>query len=177
MMRKIFLRILTISLLTFILTPFSSAYNSDDVINIFIDDMNTWTTVYTVPEGKDLYLEKVYIYDEHRSDYLQIRDNGGDVLIQIDGSLTEHDDLDIIIKDSLEVIESDKNDQFNLIWFLISEDETLDFHIQWTSNGWNKHIFDKEDIDFIYFREFIIFSFAIVFKFFSIITNRNLNIF
>jgi hypothetical protein len=115
MMRKIFLRILTISLLTFILTPFSSAYNSDDVINIFIDDMNTWTTVYTVPEGKDLYLEKVYIYDEHRSDYLQIRDNGGDVLIQIDGSLTEHDDLDIIIKDSLEVIESDKNDQFNLI--------------------------------------------------------------
>ena len=61
-----------------------------------------------------------------------------------------------------------------LNWYLVNEDEDIQYYIQWDSNAWNKHIFNKEDIDFIYFREFIFFIFLMIIKFFEFIIWRKL---
>jgi len=174
---RILLKLLIWLLIAFFLAPFSSAFNSSWIINIFINEPEVWTEVYIVPEGKDLYIEKIYIYDDHKDDNLQLRDGVWDTMILIDWWLIELDDLDIIIKDSLQVLQSDSADRFNIIWFLVSEDETMNYYIEGSNNSWNKHIFDKKDIDFIYFREFLIFSFMIVIKFFSLLLWRRTNIF
>jgi len=171
------LKLLAGFFIALILTPFSSAYNSDEIINIYVTGKTSWTEMYVVPEGKDLYLEKVFINDDHLNDYLQIRNDLWPILMNIAGGTNSLDDLDLIIKDNLQVLQNDASDNYTFVWFLVSEDESMTKHIQGTANAWNKHIFDKVDIDFIYFREFIVFSFMIILKFFSIIIGRKSNIF
>ena len=165
-------------LIALIITPFSSAYNSDELITLYIDDPHTWTSIYTVPEGKDLVLNRILASADNTE--FSLRNATGATLWKVTGK-TEYEGWELVIKDELQVLESNQNPStwhyFMVFWFLVSEDEDIAPYLDGGVTAWNKHIFDKEDIDFIYFREFIIFSFAILFKFFSIIANRNLNLF
>ena len=176
MMRNI-LKIIFAFILVYLFIPFSSAYDSSEIKNIYITWYTGWNSVFTVPEWKDLYLEKIYIYDIWQVHNLQIRNSTDDPLLYITSESKELNDLDIIITDDLQINQSDSDDIYTIVWFLVSEDENMSYYINWNNTAWSQHIFNKDDIDFIYFREFIIFSFLIIFRFISIIINRPFNIF
>ncbi len=171
------LKIIFAFIVVFIFTPFSSAYNSSEIKSFYINWYTGWNSIYTVPEWKDFYLEKIYISDVWQLDNLQIRNGDTDILLYVTSELNTIDDLNIIITDELQINQSDSTDIYTIIWHLVSEDENMSYFINWNNTAWSQHVFDKKDIDFIYFREFIIFFFLVIFRFISIIINRPFNIF
>lgn len=176
-MMKNILKIIFAFILVYLFIPFSSAYNSSEIKTFYISWYTGWNSIFTVPEGKDLYVEKVYINDVWNTDYLELRNSTWSTMIHITSDLTILDDIDLIITDDLQINMLDSTDIYTIVWFLVSEDENMSYYINWNNSAWSQHIFDKDDIDFIYFREFIIFFFLVIFRFISIIINRPFNIF
>lgn len=173
-MKKIIL-IITIILYIFLWINKSIAYNSEDIINISVTNITSWQNVYTVPDWKDLIIKKIYLDDFHVTHYLDIRDNWWNTLLRLKwNEVLLHDNLFVKISDNLELSSNDNNDTYNIFWFLVSEDESVENYIEWNSNAFNKNIFTKKDIDFIYFREFIFFIFVMIFKFFEFIIWRKM---
>ena len=183
-MRNI-LKTIYIFLMALFLMPFSSyAILSSENINKTIEFDNIGSETYTIPEWKDFFIRDITVthfernpsiteapikfYDWNTFVYDWLYTLGKETI----------KDINLIFKDSL-IIESTENHLINVSYngFLINEDEEIISYLQNNSNAWNKHIFNKEDIDLIYFREFIIFFFLAFFKFISIIIWRRFNIF
>lgn len=173
-MMKHILKIISFFLLAFIFTPFSSAYKASEHIEINFKTTETWNSIYTIPDWKDLVIYK--FYSKNNNANLKFRDNGGDIKVDWDFLYNIYD-LNITFEDNIEVKWVPKEKDFSIFWYLVDENEDIEYLLQWNADAWNKHIFNKEDIDFIYFREFIIMFFAVVFKFFSVVTNRKVDIF
>jgi len=171
---KSILKTFLVWVLIYILTPFSSAYKSEDMISINFEHTANWSNVYNVPAGKDLIINKFYANDLNSE--LYIRDNWWDILAYWEFN-TDIYQVNIVIKDILEVKTWRFDDNFNIFWYLVNEDESIENYIEWNSNAWNKHIFNKTDIEFIYRWEFVIFFIFTAIKFFSIIVGRKINIF
>lgn len=148
------------------------AYNSNEAINIYIEWNNDWTNFYNVPEWKDLIINRIYSNDVNS--YISVRNLNWTTLYSRIWK-EEYTGGFISISDELEVMTENANGaRIDIFGYLVSEDEDIQYYLQWDSDAWNKHIFDKEDIDFIYFREFILFIFLMVIKFFEFIIWRKL---
>jgi len=169
-MKKTFLNFLILFIWLFIYNN-TNAYTSSDHIEIKFKTSSDWTEIYSVPAWKDLIIYK--IQSKNNSSNLKLRDNWGDIKedFNYDKWISE---VEFTFLDNLEVRWWNYSDVFTVFWYLVSEDEDIQYYIQWDSNAWNKHIFNKEDIDFIYFREFIFFIFLMVIKFFEFIIWRKL---
>lgn len=169
------LKIIFVFILAFILTPFSSAYKAEDYKSFYIDAQNTnWETIFIIPEWKDFILNYIYA-DEVGGNYVEFRDNVTNLGLW---DIVDHkNELYIVFQDDIQIKNNWPNNRYTITWFLVWEDEDIQWYIEQNNTAWNKHIFNKEDIDFIYFREFIIMFFLVVIRFFSIIIWRNLNIF
>lgn len=171
---RIILRVVFLFFLAFILTPFSSAYKASEHIEINFNTETTWTNIYTIPEGKDLVVYKIFWRQANAN--LKFRDNWWN--IKADGDFDEAIyEIVLTFENNVEVKGIPDAKDFAIFWYLVSEDEDIENYLQWNSTAWNKHIFDKEDIDYIYFREFIIIFFLVIIKFFSKIIWRKINIF
>lgn len=174
-MMKPILKWLFISVLLYLIMPFSSAYNSDDLKTFYTDSPDTWTSLFIVPEWKDLILNRVNSSDINET--IQLRNSTWSILATISGK-TEYLGWELVIKDDLQIISTPwTNVDIMLFGYLVSEDEDITNYIQGNSNAWNKHIFNKSDIEFIYRWEFVLFFFLTAIKFMSVIIWRPLNIF
>lgn len=170
MMKKTFLNFLILFIWLFIYNN-TNAYTSSDHIEINFKTSSSWTEIYSIPPWKDLIIYKISVQDNWSN--LRLRDNGGKKKENQDYDSWNHK-VEFVFKDNVEVRWGNFSDVFTIFWYLVSEDEDIQNYIQWDSNAWNKHIFDKEDIDFIYFREFIFFIFLMCVKFFEFIIWRRL---
>lgn len=169
MMKKTFLNFLLLFIWLFIYNN-SYAYVSSETIQINFNTSSTWTELYQVPIWKDLIIYKIAVENNGN---LQLRDNWTIIKEDFDYDQWVYN-TEFIFLDSLEVRWTGFPRTFTIFWYLVSEDEDIQNYIQWDSNAWNKHIFDKADIDFIYFREFIFFIFLMVIKFFEFLIWRKL---
>lgn len=173
-MRKVFLIAFCI-ILSLVQT---NAYNSDELITLYVEDPFTWTEVYTVPEWKDLVLNRITASKDTLT--LSMRNNTWSVLAKVTWK-TEYLWWELIIKDTLQV-EQDPDQAWNYFMiFGILVNEWAD--ITWTSTTfdwawwwWNKNIFSKEDIDLIYWYEFIFFVIVWLVKFIEHLLRRKLDI-
>lgn len=169
------LKIIFVFFIAIYFSPFSYWYKVEDYKSFYVDSRNNqWNTLYTIPEWKDFILNYIYA-DNTGSNYLEFADNWVNLGLW---DIKEHkNEIFIGFQDTIELRNNWNNNKYTITWFLVSEDEDIQGYIEKNNSAWNKHIFDKKDIDFIYFREFIIFFFLVVFKFFAIITNNKINIF
>jgi hypothetical protein len=176
---KYILKTLLILALFIWITPFSNAYNSEDYFNIYYNWNILWEKIYDVPEWYDLIINFLYTDNKLNSE-LYIADNYTLLdpnIIAWWGFEEAKNEVFLVIKDSLWLIDSSDSNNYTITGFLVSEDEAIQNYIEWNSTAWTKHIFDKEDIQFIYRREFIIFFILTAIRFISIIIGRPLNIF
>lgn len=150
-----------------------TAYNSNEIYNTTITWLINWTDIYIVPDWKDLIINKIQVNNVSYLWSMSIRDNGGNTLINTNNNI----DTFINIKNKLEINQTTPSEIYNISGFLVSEDESVENYQQQNATGWTKNIFTKKDIDFIYFREFILFYFLSIIKFFSIIIGRKISIF
>lgn len=172
---KLILKSFFLFLALFIVTPFSNAYNSDGLKTFYVESPDTWTSVYTVPEGKDLIITQINSDDINEE--IELRNATGAILASVKWK-TEYLQWYLVITDELQIQSTPwTNVDIMLFWFEVSEDEDVTNYIEWNTTAWNKHIFDKEDIEFIYRREFILFFILTAIKFMSIIIWRPINIF
>lgn len=173
MMKKTILKIVWFILLFLIWFNNSYSYTSDELITLYTDSPSVWTSLYIVPEWKDLILNRINSSDSLEE--ISLRDwSTGSARVVI-SKQQEYTWGELVIKDEVQIIASPwSNVDIIIFWYLVSEDESIENYIEWNSSAWNKHIFDKEDIDFIYFREFIFFIFIMVIKFFEFIIWRKL---
>ncbi len=169
------LKIIFVFVLAFILTPFSSAYKAEDYKSFYVDSQNNnYDLLYTIPEGYDFILN--YIYADHTwSNYIDFKDWGVEIGLW---DIKEHkNEIFLAFKEDIEIRNNWNSNHYTITGFLVWEDEDIQGYIEKNSTAWNKHIFNKEDIDFIYFREFILMFFLVVLRFLSIISNRKIDIF
>lgn len=172
---KNILKVISFFLLVFIWTPFSSAYKAEDYKSFYLDAQNNnWETLLVIPDGKDFIMNYIYA-DTVGSNYLNFRDDTTEKGLW---DIKDHkNEIFLAFQDTVEVRNNWNQNKYTITGFFVSEDEDIQGYIEGNNTAWNKHIFDKADIDFIYFREFIIMFFLVMFKFFSIIIWRNVSIF
>lgn len=174
MMRTI-LKIIFIFVMAFLITPFTSAYKAEDYKSFYYEGTNSDTLLYTIPEGKDFILNYIYADNADTWNYLDFKDDGVQIWL---GDIVDHkNDINIVFRHSIYIKDKLSWNHYTITGFLVSEDEDIQWYIEKNNTAWNKHIFNKEDIDFIYFREFIIMFFLVVLRFLSIITGRKVDIF
>ena len=176
-MKKKIISVLIICLLFFNISN-SKAYFSWDIESFIITGNTSRTNILNVPDWLDFLITKVEIHDPHQNHAIYVRDNWwNDLWYFLPDTRNLFEDVNIVIKDSLEVYQEDNTDVDCIYWHYVREDEELSIYINKVSPWVNKNIFTKEDIDFIYFREFIIMSLIWMIKFMSIVLlNRKMPI-
>ena len=143
----------------------ANAYTSEDLITLHIDSPDTWTSLYIVPDWKDLILNRILSSDINEE--IEIRNGTWAILAHVFRK-EEYVWWELVIKDEVQIQSIPWTSvHIMLFWFLVDEDEDIEHYINWTSNTFNKNIFTKDDLDFIYFREFIFFTLLSVFTFFE----------
>ena len=142
------------------------AYTASDHKEINFNVTSSWTNVYTVPQWKDLIIYR--LYSEESNAHLQISNDW----INIDSSwyFTKNDiyDINITITDNLYVQDWSSWGNFTIFWYLVDEDEDIQYYINWNPSAWDKHIFNKEDIDYIYTIEMAFFVIVMIWRFYTI---------
>lgn len=171
-MKKTFLKITWFIILFFTWLCSSFAFTSNELITLYSDSPDTWESLYIVPDWYDLVVNRMKSSDLNEE--ISLRNSTGATLAVVSWK-EEYLWWELVIKDDLQIISTPAtNVDILIFWFLVHEDEDIQYYLQWNSNAWNKNIFTKEDIDFIYFREFILFIFVMVMRFFEFIIWRRL---
>lgn len=174
-MRKFFLVIICL-FLSFIQT---NAYNSEELITLYVEEPTTWTDIYTVPEGKDLVLNRIMSSKDTLE--LSLRNWTGGILAKVTWK-TEYLGWELVITDNLQVLQVPDTwgEYFMLFGILVNEwadiSGTSTTFNNWGGGFWNKNIFSKDDIDKIYWYEFIFFVIVWVVRFLEHILRRKLDI-
>lgn len=158
-------KIILIFLLYFCFIFNTNAINSESIKSFYITNYTTWSNIYNIPEGKDLLITKILSFNSGSIDNLQIRNNWGETLIYINWLINEYNDLNILIGDTLEIIQSNSIDNYTIVWLLINEWEDIESIINWNESWINKKIFNKETILEIYLYEGIIMVFIVFYTF------------
>jgi hypothetical protein len=162
--------LILLSLLFFVFNNVN-AYTSEELITLYINDPDVWTSVYIVPEWKDLILNRITSSSDTKT--LDLRNWTGPILARVTWK-TEYLGGNLTIKDDLQVEHNPDawEEYYMIFWFLVSEDEDIENYINWNEAGINKNVFTKEDLEFIYFREFVFFTIIWIFKFFEVTVLR-----
>lgn len=149
-----------------------NAYTSSELITLYSNSPDTWTSLYEVPEWYDFIINR--INSDDLNEIISLRNLTNETLAVISWK-NEYLWWHLVIKDELQIISTPwTNVNIMIFWFLVNEDEDIENYIEGNSNAWSKNIFTKEDIDFIYFREFIFFIFLLLIKFFEILIWRKM---
>ena len=159
-LKKLF--IITLFLLCVI--PGVNAYTSNEAITLFIESPDVWTSLYTVPDGKDLVINRIYI--NSTNEVISLRNSNWATLYSRTWK-EEYTGGFIVIYDDLQVLSDPAiNSKINLFWYLVNEEDDVEGFIEWNSNAWSKNIFTKDFIKELYLYESIIMLFIILFTFF-----------
>ena len=156
-----------IALLIFITTFWRSfAFTSDDVVVIHAEDINTRTSFFVVPEGKDLLIHEIYVNDINEDIFIR-NSNEVDDLIHFLGR-DEFIDINVIVKDDLQLYMDPWTSVHAVIQaVLIDEGQDIKAIVDHEEYGINKPIFDEYTIQEIYLYEGILMLFIVIFTFFG----------
>ena len=167
-----FLKTFCVFLIGILFMPISFAYNK--TYSVWVTGSTTRADIYNIPTGKKLLIQKIMV-DEYNQSHIWIRDNGGTDLSYWD--MVDHIySVNLLVEEILQVKTERNGIHITIEGLLLDEDEDESIYVDGEQTAWTKHIFNKEDIDFIYFREFIIMFFLTIGKFFSIVLWKNFNI-
>lgn len=125
------------------------AYTSSDLFNIYYQGDNTWQNIYNVPEGKDLLIRYLYT-DNTMSANLFIADWSSSNIVWGWAFNNNEYNVDIIIHDSLYVIDSASTNNYTITWLLVDEGQDIKNIIDKNNNWINKPVFTQEVLDEIY---------------------------
>lgn len=139
------------------------AYTSNELITIYYNGTTTRQDVYSIPEGKDFIIQYMYS-DTLTSANFGIRDNGNDVTYW--AFENEIYNINFVIKDLLQLIDSATINHFTITGILVDEGEDISSIINWEDSGINKKIFDKATLFEIYEYEALIMLFILFYTFF-----------
>ena len=161
------LKKLFVILLLLVITAWKSlAYTSDELIVLHVVDPVTRTSVYIVPEWKDLLIHDIYINDINENIYIRNSTETTDLLHLL--LRTDNPDINLIVKDDLQILADPwTNVHITIRATLVTEWQDIRYITDHLEDGINKPIFDDYSIQEIFLYEWIIMLFIVLFTFFA----------
>jgi hypothetical protein len=143
------------------------AYNSDDLKTIYYTWSPTRQDIYIIPEGKDFLVQYMYTDSLNNANF-GIKDNWQNIIFW--AFQTETYNVNFVIKDLLQLVDSSDANHFTITWILVDEGEDISSIVSWNSSWINKKIFDESTILEIYEYEALIMVFILLYTFFMRVT-------